>query len=115
MREGVQRIQEEEAFRRTAGTKAMRPEPGVSEEQHGSQCDRGTVNERERRRKGVRKGGLESHRQEFRFFSESDGRHWKVLSERVTRSDLCTRKNPQAARQSIDSSETRPSGSPVRR
>ena len=83
MREGVQRLQEEEAIRGTAGAKAMRPEPGVSEEQHGSQCARGTANKRERR-KGVRKGGLESHHQEFGFFSESDGRHWKELSKRVT-------------------------------
>ena len=115
MREGVPRIPEEEAFRGTAGTEAVRQEPGVSEKQHGSQSDWGTVNKRERRRKGVGKGGLESHRQEFGFFSESDGSHWKVLSKRIACSDLCSSKNPEASRQSIDSSETRPSGSPVGR
>ena len=44
MREGVPRILEEEAFRGTAGTKATRQEPGVSEEQRGSQYDWNTVN-----------------------------------------------------------------------
>lgn len=46
MREGVLMIPEEEAFRGTAGTKAMRQEPGVSEEQHGSRYDWSTVNKR---------------------------------------------------------------------
>ena len=56
--------------------------PGVSEEQQGDQCGWSRVNKRETKRMGVRKEGLESHSQDFGFFSESDGESLEGAEQR---------------------------------